>query len=179
MPQIARLTAEDRDDLVAYLDGELGDEEGARIEAALASSPVARHEVEMLTRTWDLLDLLPEEGGGAAFTERTLSAARADGAAVPLRDRPAAVLARKAAVAAAWAGALAGCGAVGYLAANRWVPRETDAVVRDLPLLNDLPRLRDAGSVEFLRELDRTGTLRLARPFPPPPGEPTPEDPPR
>ena len=176
MPQIARLTADDREDLVAYLDGELDDEAGTRIEQALAGSPVARHEVEMLTRTWDLLDLLPEEGAGPEFTERTLSAARAEGAVIPLRDRPAAVLARKAGVALGWAAALAGCGAVGYLAAHRWVPRETDAVVEDYPLLEDLPRLRDARSAEFLRALDRTGALNAARPFPPPPGfeEPTP-----
>ena len=164
MPQIARLTADDRDDLVAYLDGELGEDEGTRIEAALSSSPVARHEVEMLTRTWDLLDLLPEEGAGEAFTERTLSAARAENAVVPLRDRPAAAIARRSAVAGAWLAAAAGCGAVGYLAAARWVPRETDPIVRDLPLLQDLPLLRDAYSVEFLMELERTGVLAAAPP---------------
>ena len=164
MPQIARLTADDRDDLVAYLDGELDDDAGDRIERALAASPVARHEVEMLTRTWDLLDLLPAADPDRSFTERTLAAAKAQEVRTPLADRPAARLARRVGLAAIWTAAVAAAAAVGFQAARRWVPRETDPVVRDYPVLSELPRLRDAGSAEFLELLTRE---RLLNDLPP------------
>ena len=159
MPDILRLSAEDRDDLVAYLDGELDGDAGGRIEQALSSSPVARHEVEMLTRTWDLLDLLPAADPDRALTERTVAAAKALDDRVPLAERTGVRVAKKAAVAAGWAAALSAAAAVGYLTAAEWVPRESDPVVRDLPVLQDLPRLRDASSVDFLRDLNQAGLL--------------------
>lgn len=159
MPQIARLSAEDRDDLVAYLDGELEGEAGNRIEAALSSSPVARNEVEMLTRTWDLLDLLPAADPDSAFTERTLAAAKQLDAGVPLADHAAVRAAKKTGVAAAWVAGLSAAAVVGFLAAAEWVPGPSDALVRDDPVLRDLPRLRDAHSEKFLIDLERNGVL--------------------
>ncbi|QDT17467.1 anti-sigma factor [Alienimonas californiensis] len=159
MSQIARLTAEDRDDLVAYLDGELEGAASERIGKALASSPVARNEVEMLTRTWDLLDLLPAADPDREFTERTLAAARSLDESVPLSDRAAVHVARGAGLLALWAAGLAGAATVGYLAAAEWAPGASDALVRDEPVLRDLPRLRDAQSETFLQELNRSGVL--------------------
>ncbi|MFH5802452.1 hypothetical protein [Alienimonas sp. DA493] len=159
MSQIARLSAEDRDDLVAYLDGELEGEANDRISKALASSPVARNEVEMLTRTWDLLDLLPAANPDRNFTERTLAAARSLDESVPLSERPAVHVARGAVLVAVWVVGLAAAGAVGYLAAAEWAPGPNDALVRDEPVLRDLPRLRDAQSEAFLKELSRSGVL--------------------
>ena len=176
MPQIVRLSAEDRDDLVAYLDGELEGEGGRRIEQALSTSPVARHEVEMLTRTWDLLDLLPQDGPAADFTQRTVTAALALDDSTALADRPAVIAAKRAGVLLGWAGLIGGAAAVGYLSANDWVPRDTDPLVDDYPILEDLPRLRDAHSVDFLRELDRSGVLGDLPPdaFPALPRDPDP-----
>ncbi len=159
MPQIARLTAEDRDDLVAYLDGELEGEAGGRIESALSSSPVARHEVEMLTRTWDLLDLLPTATPDPTFTERTLEAAKKLADVVPLSEHVAVRAAKGAGTILIWAAGLAAAGAVGYLATAEWAPGQSDEIVRDEPILRDLPRLRDAHSEAFLRELEGAGTL--------------------
>ncbi|NNJ24267.1 anti-sigma factor family protein [Alienimonas chondri] len=159
MPQIARLSAEDRDDLVAYLDGELDGEAGGRIEKALSASPVARHEVEMLTRTWDLLDLLPAADPDREFTERTLAAAKALDDSVPLADRTAVHVAKGAGLLAAWATGLVAAAAIGYLAAAEWVPGASDPIVRDDPVLRDLPRLRDAHSEAFLKELNQAGVL--------------------
>lgn len=159
MTQIARLNAEDRDDLVAYLDGELDGEAGARIESALSSSPVARHEVEMLTRTWDLLDLLPPADPDRAFTERTLAAAKSLDDRVPLSQRKSVRAARGVAILSIWAVALTAAGAVGYLAAAEWIAGPSDALVADDPILRDLPRLRDANSEAFLKDLSRQGVL--------------------
>ena len=58
-PESQRLSPAERDNLVAYLDGELPDGESRRIATKLTSSPTARREVEALERTWQLLDHLP------------------------------------------------------------------------------------------------------------------------
>jgi anti-sigma factor RsiW len=68
MTKIHRLTQQQRDDLTAYLDGELDDAATHEIEQVLAQSPVARNEVEMLTRTWEMLSLLPRAQAGEDFT---------------------------------------------------------------------------------------------------------------
>ena len=160
MPEtIPRLNSEDRDNLVAYLDGELDEPSTRRIERALAGSEVARHEVEMLTRTWELLDLLPTVVAPADFTQRTVTAARELETTVPLARRPWYRAARCGLTVAGWACALAGAAVVGFLAAHRWVPGAHDPVVRDLDLLQNLGDLREAGSVEFLRELEASGLL--------------------
>ena len=49
-----------KEDLVAYLDGELDEQASQDIEQTLAQSPAARREVEALARTWKLLRVLPE-----------------------------------------------------------------------------------------------------------------------
>ena len=59
MEKTLRLSAEQREDLVAYLDGELPDQKAQLIDQVLARSEVARHEVEALARTWEMLDVLP------------------------------------------------------------------------------------------------------------------------
>ena len=59
MDKMKRVSVEDRDNFVAYLDGELSPDEIKKLEGILADSPVARKDVEMLVRTYELLDLLP------------------------------------------------------------------------------------------------------------------------
>ena len=64
--------AQDRDDLVAYLDGELDEERSRALEARLSLDPAARAEAESLRKTWELLDYLPRAEPSASFTNRTL-----------------------------------------------------------------------------------------------------------
>ena len=66
-----KLTSQQRENLVAYLDGELDEVETQEIERTLAHSLEARHEVDMLTRTWELLDTLPKSKASEEFSERT------------------------------------------------------------------------------------------------------------
>src|SRR5262245_16644980 len=68
-----RLTDEERAELVAYLDNEIGGEAKRAIEAKLSRDPVWRAEAESLKRTWDLLDYLPKPEPKADFTQRTMS----------------------------------------------------------------------------------------------------------
>ncbi len=77
MAKMTRLSAEQRENLVAYLDGELDDSATQNIEQVLAESVVARHDVDMLSRTWDLMNVLPGVKASEEFTRKTLSSIRA------------------------------------------------------------------------------------------------------
>src|SRR5262245_7111665 len=62
----------DREDLIAYLDGELDEEATRAVESQMNIDPTVRSEVESLKRTWDLLDYLPRPEPSPNFTHRTL-----------------------------------------------------------------------------------------------------------
>src|SRR3954451_11306178 len=72
-PDQQRLTPNERADLVAYLDGELGEAESRAIATKLAHSATARREVEFLEKTWELLEYLPRPKASEDFTARTLT----------------------------------------------------------------------------------------------------------
>lgn len=60
-------------ELVAYLDGELSEEESNRLERQLANNPPLRGYADTLDRTWQLLDTLGEATASGEFTQRTLA----------------------------------------------------------------------------------------------------------
>ncbi len=60
-------------ELVAYLDGELDEEESNRLERQLAENPPLRGYAESLDRTWQLLDSLGEATASGEFTQKTLA----------------------------------------------------------------------------------------------------------
>jgi anti-sigma factor RsiW len=72
MTEPDRLSPQDRDNLVPFLDGELDEEGTQALEAKLAQSSEARNEVESLKRTWELLDYLPRPRASETFTNRTI-----------------------------------------------------------------------------------------------------------
>ncbi|MBA4064177.1 MAG: hypothetical protein C0501_10775 [Isosphaera sp.] len=59
-------------ELVAYLDGELGEDDARRVEARLAADPSARARAAALKGTFDLLDYLPQPPPSPTFASRTL-----------------------------------------------------------------------------------------------------------
>src|SRR5262245_50467965 len=68
----APLNDDEREDLIAFLDGELDEEKAHALEARITLDPTVRAEAETLKRTWDLLDYLPRPEPSPAFTNRTL-----------------------------------------------------------------------------------------------------------
>lgn len=61
-----------RDDLVAYLDGELSAEEAARIERLVEQDARVREELQRLAETWDWLDVLDRPTVDEDFTRTTI-----------------------------------------------------------------------------------------------------------
>ena len=55
--------------------------------------------------------------------------------------------------------ALSAFGTVGFLATNVWVPDETEMLVEDLPVIQNLDLYREVGEIEFLKDLQRLGYL--------------------
>lgn len=154
MDQFSRLSATQRSNLVAYLDGELDDQETAEIESVLANSAVARNDVEQLARTYDLLDELPRIKAPREFTERTLTTVRLDGVRPDYTQTEWYRRLRRGLNLAAWLVAMTAASAVGYLATRVWVPNEANVLVRDFEVIQRMDEYREVDNVEFLRTLD-------------------------
>jgi hypothetical protein len=152
-PEQLRLSPDERADLVAYLDGELPEAHSRVISTKLTQSATARREVEILQKTWELLDFLPRPQAPPEFSERTVSHIHK----LELQGRaweP---------VVAAWSAQ--GANVVIYLMAaglslglgyalTRWVwPDPSVRVARDLTLAEHLDEYIEVGSFEFLSQL--------------------------
>lgn len=160
MAKIARLNSEQRENLTAYLDGELDENSTQEIEQVLAVSEVARHEVDMLSRTWDMLSVLPAHKASEQFTHKTMTNLRASEQAgpSPLQLMIARNL-RRAAVLAAWTGALCLVGYLGFLATNHWIPNESEQLLDDYSVVDSLDKYTEVGSLEFLQVLKSKHTF--------------------
>lgn len=153
-PDSQRLTASERANLVAYLDGELGEEQSQALAAKLTHSISARRETETLERTWELLDFLPRPEGSPDLTARTLSLALGAGT---LDDRLVRVAGRTTRVLGrvVLGAAVASVGAGAGFAAVRWAwPDPTARLARDLSLAEHLDAYREVDSFDFLNQLD-------------------------
>jgi anti-sigma factor RsiW len=60
-------------ELVAYLDGELPEQDADRVEQLLLTNPPLRRNAETLDRTWQLLNSLEEATASGEFTQKTLA----------------------------------------------------------------------------------------------------------
>lgn len=76
---------EERENLVAYLDGELDDAAAEKVHAALGRDPRLREEAAELSQTWDLLNYLPRPQAPQDFTQKTVQ--RLETAGFVLRQR--------------------------------------------------------------------------------------------
>jgi anti-sigma factor RsiW len=139
-----------REELVAYLDGELSAEQSRQIEQRAAAEPNARRMLEELDRTWHMLDELDSPATNEDFTCTTLemvALAAAEDAQQAKVQRPWRRLR-----AALWAVAgLVVAAAAGFL-----------AVAWALPVLENYDQYRDilsqypkSDSIDFLRALQK------------------------
>ena len=152
-PEQLRLTPDERADLVAYVDGELPEAHSRLISTKLTHSATARREVEILQKTWEMLDHLLLPRATESFADKTISQIRRleskDHAWMPGLAAWSSRLARAMVYAIVGAGFLAS----GF-ALTRWIwPDPTTRLVQDLTLAEHLDEYLDVGSFEFLRQL--------------------------
>jgi anti-sigma factor RsiW len=160
MEKIPRLSQDQRSNLVAYLDGELPEPAAKEIEHVLSKSPTVQHDVEMLSRTWDLLDQLPRLAGSSDLTARTINVVKADEAPKPLLpaswvERFPKESFRRGAIVATWVAGLAFAAVAGFTITHRLIPNPSDELLRNLPVIEKLDLYSNVESIEFLRELDK------------------------
>lgn len=159
MEKLARLTTEDRDNLTAYLDGELDETTTRRIESVLAGSSVARNDVELLARTYELLDDLPKPKAPADFTERTVATAKLEGIRQPISQQRWYRITQRALVLAAWTLMMIASSAAGFALATHWVSQPQDMLIDELPMIRHLDVYSEVGNVEFLHQLRKEREL--------------------
>lgn len=157
MSDTSHLSDEQRAELVAYLDGELDEDATIIVERTLAENPALRHEADLLSRTWGLLDELPRPRASGEFAARTLTTVKL--AALPTSPvgRNWSAYARRGGILATWAMGLALAALVGFLATNRWLPDPSEQLVRELPVIENLDLYREVEDLDFLKQLEQSG----------------------
>jgi anti-sigma factor RsiW len=153
---------DERDELIAYLDGELSATEAQTVEKRLNADPKYRAEAEALRKTYNLLDYLPKPEPTANFTNRTLS--RVSGARPTIPATISGGLWRRWALGSGWVAAVVLAGVVGYFGIGRLpslekgsgelAPDQEQQMVRDLRLLEHLGHYQHVPDIHFLNELD-------------------------
>jgi anti-sigma factor RsiW len=151
-------------ELVAYLDGELPEQDADRVERMLQANAPLRRNAETLDRTWRMLDALGEPTASGDFTQKTLISistlpAESDARrATSLRQVMREILPRSVIVRGLiWC--LAGffaCSA-GLLLSRNARRERTDPgdaqLLKDLDLYRQYPKLWHIPDVEFLKEI--------------------------
>ncbi len=142
-----------KDNLVAYLDGELNERDMQELDDVLTRHPDARADVEQLRQTWDLLDALPRPAVTEEFSAQTLATIQ-----VIRDDEPAEASswARRGLLAIVWTVLLSVSGVAGVLLVDRWQPDPTDSLIARLSVLERFEAYREIGTVEFITALADT-----------------------
>ena len=156
MEKTVRLNAEQREDLVAYLDGELPDEQVQQIDRIIAGSEVARHEVEALARTWEMLDVLPPTPASEDFASKTMTNLKVMETPLRLTDQWWYSHFRRIWVVLGWITSLVLCGWLGYMVTRHWIPNPNEEILRDLPVIENLDQYQEVREIEFLNELKKS-----------------------
>jgi hypothetical protein len=144
--------------LTAYLDGELPPAEARRIEDLLAGDERARKRLNQLASSWDLLDQLPRSAVDEKFARTTVEMV----AVAVEKDLAVAKAAEPSRRHTRWLAAaviaLMAAG-VGFTAVSVATPSNNDALLTDLPVIVNLAQYRPVGSIELLRELQKSKSL--------------------
>ena len=153
---MSALSDEDRENLTAYLDGELDEEAAHALEAKLSQDPAARAEVEALKHAWGMLDYLPRATPSATFTHRTMERLSLERRPVETGRMPTPRIGWSGRL--GWAAAVALAGALGYWASVKlWAPGTSDVdepLVRQLHIIERWRAYDVVEDLDFLKKLD-------------------------
>ncbi|MEZ6139579.1 MAG: hypothetical protein R3B84_03315 [Zavarzinella sp.] len=178
---------EQTEQLIAFLDQELEDDEAEQIAAQLSIDPKLRAEAETHQRTWDILDFLPRAKPSESFTQNTVSMiipVGASSSATNQQTLPATGISPTRnggmlfPILCVLVCLIAGVGS--YQLRNRLFPTQNNQVdsnqmmVDHLSLLQNMRLYREVDSLEFIQELSkpelfgtdfRVGYGNLDKPF--------------
>jgi anti-sigma factor RsiW len=157
---MSTLNEQDRENLSAYLDGELDEETAQALEAKINLDPEARKEVDALKQAWGMLDYLPKPPPSTGFTNRTMERLSLEkiGRAIKTGKMP-----RHRAISwvgvAGWAAAVVVAVGVGLGAGQVIFPKARDAdsdeaLVRQLRVVEKWRQYDTVDDIEFIRGLD-------------------------
>jgi hypothetical protein len=142
----------DHDELVAYLDGELGPAECRAIEQRLANDPKFREKLNNLDQAWEALNVLPTSMVDDSFAKTTIELACVAAQEDLTKHTQVLAVARRGRKWQVFACCLV-AGVMGFIV-NRWVAvRNEHAQLNDLPIIAQLNALSNTPSIEFLRKL--------------------------
>lgn len=145
-----------REDMIAYLDGELASEQSRHIEQRLAADEAFARELRQLQQSYELLDELPQAEVDETFAATTVGMIAVEaGNDVALRRRgePRRFLLQAILLIACLAGAIVG----GYLLTGALLPDPNAQLLRDMSVLANLDEYQQVESIEFLRQLHASG----------------------
>jgi anti-sigma factor RsiW len=147
-----RLTPEERQDLVAYLDGELEETVARKISTKIERSATARREVELLRQTWEMLDFLPMPEAPTTFSQHTIQMVAVADRARDEIGRTIRELGRNLSFLGLWITVIVGAFGAG-LFAMRLAPDPNRDLAADLPIIERFHEYRAVEDVQFLRLL--------------------------
>ncbi len=158
-----------KDNLVAYLDGELTEQDMQELDEVLRQHPDARANVEELRQTWDLLDVLPRPAVTEAFSAQTLATIR-----VVQDEEPAQPTAwrRRLLLALLLTSLLTISAVAGVLLVDRWQPDPTVKLITQLSVIERFGPYDEIGDLGFLEALEDTKRFPRRNEF----NEPIPKD---
>jgi hypothetical protein len=157
--KLSRLTAEQRYELVAYLDGELDEAATARIEKLLAENAVARQDVELLAATYALFDQLPRPKAHSGFTEKTLAMAKLEEVRTDVTQSPLYRAVQTAIPYIGWTAIMCVAGLAGFAITNQFIAGPHDPLVSELELIQNLDKYSEIGSIDFAQRLQNSEEL--------------------
>lgn len=146
-----------REQMVAYLDGELAPAERQRLDNLVAANPDLGQELQKLDATWEMLNELPRATVGESFTTSTvemvaLSASR-ELEVQQLSSKRHKI--RQTVVAAIGIGV---AGMVGFIV-MLWLPSENDELIKDYHVINNLEEYMLVQDIRFLERLAESGVF--------------------
>ena len=161
MAKITRLSSEQRENLTAYLDGELDEPATQAMEAKIATDPAVRAELDALKQTWGMLDYLPKASPSPNFTHRTMERLTMEGVGGAVKTMPVPRGRMGWPVWVCWAAALLLAVGIGYYVTTFFgSPAPTPIPDADLPLVRHLRIVEkwrlyeNADDLEFVKKLN-------------------------
>lgn len=152
-------TLQIREDLVAYLDGELSPAERDRVEQRLSEDDRWQKHLRELERSWDLLDELPRAEVDESFTRDTMESIIVKLAA-PTEARTIAGQRPPRLIVISLLATFLLAGLVGFATIRSRAERENRRVIQDFAIIENMDAYHDAGSIEMLRRLSQTGQFK-------------------